>query len=208
MTLVRQVAAESWVGWNAQARWMTASAPRNRGTRSVSATSAGAHSALVTSQSGVRRARHSSDVTAGSADRARTVLVPTFPVAPVMTIRIVVRYPLIRPSPGFGDDPAVGRDRTGVRERAADDGRGRQGGVGQRGVGQVQRDQQPVLTVGGLIDQVLVGQVDDAGTRPVQPGVTAADPDEVLVQAERRPAVLGQIGGVSGIGGPYGVVAT
>ncbi len=86
-TLLRQVVAGSCVGWNAQARWITASAPANSRTRSnrSEATSTAAHSVFGGDQSGIRRASPRTEPTSGSSARARTTLVPTFPVAPVTT---------------------------------------------------------------------------------------------------------------------------
>ncbi len=86
-TLLRQVVAGSCVGWNAQARWTTASAPANSWTRSnrSEARSTADHSVFGGDQSGIRRARPRTEPTSGSSARARTTLVPTLPVAPVTT---------------------------------------------------------------------------------------------------------------------------
>lgn len=91
-TFVRQVVAGSCVGWNAQARWTTASASAKWLVRSLcsEARSTAAHSVFAGDQSGIRRASPSTVPTSGSSERSRTTLVPTLPVAPVITILLPV----------------------------------------------------------------------------------------------------------------------
>src|SRR5690242_5340304 len=75
------------------ARCTTASAPRKCETRSELRTSASRHSTPSTDAEGRRRANPSTLVTSGSFTRARTVLVPTLPVAPTTTTRMWPGYP-------------------------------------------------------------------------------------------------------------------
>ena len=72
-------------GWISQARWITASAPRNSGTRSALETSACAQSVFGSSRPGGRRAMPRIESTAGSRASERRTLVPTLPDAPVTT---------------------------------------------------------------------------------------------------------------------------
>lgn len=114
-TLVRQVVAGSCVGWNAQARWTTASAPSKRSARLSSsvARSTADHSVFGGDHPGVRRASPRTDLTCGSSESSRTTLVPTLPVAPVTTTLLPAALLTFGSSrPGFR-----GRPGTRVRTR-------------------------------------------------------------------------------------------
>src|SRR5919202_1342996 len=87
-TLLRQVTTGSWVGWKSQARWTTTSAPRKWLTRSEEVMSALTQLAFGDAEDGTRRARHTISSTSLARSRVSTRLVPTFPLAPVMTTRI------------------------------------------------------------------------------------------------------------------------
>src|SRR5919199_6398307 len=86
-TLLRHVATGSWVGWKIQARWTTTSAPRKWLTRSEEVMSALAQLAFGDAEDGTRRARHTISSTSLARSRVSTRLVPTFPLAPVITTR-------------------------------------------------------------------------------------------------------------------------
>ena len=70
-------------GWMSQARWITASAPRNAVTRSWRRTSAPSHSTFGRASAGAWRAMPSTSSTRSSAASAATTELPTLPVAPV-----------------------------------------------------------------------------------------------------------------------------
>src|SRR4029079_15175371 len=86
-TLMCRSREGSRAGWISQARWTTASAPRKSRTRSECATSAVAHSVFGKSSCGRRRETPTTDSIAESPATAWRRLVPTFPLAPVTTMR-------------------------------------------------------------------------------------------------------------------------
>ena|SRR5918997_4890833 len=88
-TFALQVVTGLWVGWNNHARWIRTSAPRRCGASSSFATSACAHWVLGACQFGNHRASPSMEVTPASEARDSTTLVPTLPVAPVITMCIL-----------------------------------------------------------------------------------------------------------------------
>ena len=81
------------------------------------------------------------------------------------------------------------------------------GGQPGRGVGDVERRDETVAVVVCFVGELPVGQVHDAGAGVVQPGVAAAQADEVLVEAVGVPAVGGEVSGGRGEGGADGIVA-
>lgn len=87
-TLFFHVSSGSWVGRNTHARCTTASTPAKRGSRSSTATSACTQSVFGSDQAGRRRAMPTTWFTASSVASRSTRLVPTFPVAPMMTTRM------------------------------------------------------------------------------------------------------------------------
>src|SRR4051812_41824053 len=111
-TFVARVTSSLREGWISQARWTTASAPENRGSRAPRVMSAAAQSVLAKLIDGSRRATPSTESTAGSCASACSTLVPTFPVAPTTTTRISA---LER---GVGEPRAQLRDRLEHRHRA------------------------------------------------------------------------------------------
>src|SRR5215207_3416024 len=90
---MRQVVTGLWVGWNSQARWTTTSALWKRGASSSRLVSTVAHSVFGACHAGGRRARPSTELTAGSSASDWTRLVPTFPVAPTTTTRMRSGFP-------------------------------------------------------------------------------------------------------------------
>ena len=84
-TLIRSSVTASREGWIAQARWMTASAPSKIAPRSAVRTLASTQLVFGGAQVGSRRASPTISSISWLSLRAWTVLVPTFPVAPVTT---------------------------------------------------------------------------------------------------------------------------
>src|SRR5215213_571438 len=83
--LIRSSVVASREGWIAQARWITAAAPRKHSARSAVRTSASTQRVFGGSHAGRRRAMPTISSISPLAPRASTTLVPTLPVAPVTT---------------------------------------------------------------------------------------------------------------------------
>src|SRR2546423_7000027 len=101
VTLVRRIAARSWLGWICQARWTTAAAPANASVSSRTASAPPTSTACQSTPSygapaGARGTRRATPVTASicsSRARRRNSAVPTLPDAPTTTTRIPHPYP-------------------------------------------------------------------------------------------------------------------
>src|SRR5215211_609992 len=76
-------------GWISQARCTTASASWNSGRSGLRAMSACRHVVFGNDRAGIRRATPSTESIAGSAASERRTLVPTFPLAPSTTTRML-----------------------------------------------------------------------------------------------------------------------
>src|SRR5829696_663811 len=120
-TLTASSCAASRDGWISQARWMTASAPRNSSASGASTTSAATQRVRGTCSCGSRRAIPTISVTRASEASTLTTLVPTLPVAPVTTMRILMALPM-RPGAQTGYASQTTREGDPMAVRSASEG--------------------------------------------------------------------------------------